>query len=137
MDTSSNEYDPMPHGKPIICLDFDGCIHSYSSGWKGSNIIPDPPVPGVFEWLERALKTFEIHIYSSRSLAPEGREAMWAYIKKHGGPSIAGQLVFSVTKPRAFLTIDDRCVCFNGDWNDPSFDPQLLEVFVPWYRYQK
>lgn len=32
--------------KPILCLDFDGVIHSYSSGWKGADVIPDPPVAG-------------------------------------------------------------------------------------------
>lgn len=30
-------------GKPILCLDFDGVIHSYASGWKGADVIPDPP----------------------------------------------------------------------------------------------
>jgi hypothetical protein len=32
--------------KPILCLDFDGVLHSYTSGWKGAAVIPDPPVPG-------------------------------------------------------------------------------------------
>jgi hypothetical protein len=33
--------------KPILCLDFDGVIHSYSSGWKGADVIPDPPVEAL------------------------------------------------------------------------------------------
>ena len=32
--------------KPIVVLDFDGVIHSYKSGWKGADVIPDEPVPG-------------------------------------------------------------------------------------------
>ncbi len=37
--------------KPILCLDFDGVIHSYTSGWKGADVIPDPPVEGAMQFI--------------------------------------------------------------------------------------
>jgi hypothetical protein len=124
--------------KPILCLDFDGCIHSYSSGWKGDEVISDPPVPGIFDWLEAALIYFEIHVYSSRSKTYQGRVAMQTYIRKHAGPhsTIAARLYYANEKPHAFLTIDDRCMRFDGDWHNPMFDPQTLLKFVPWYKKQ-
>ena len=36
--------------KPILCLDFDGVLHTYSSGWKGADVIPDPPTPAVADF---------------------------------------------------------------------------------------
>ena len=40
---------------PILCLDFDGVIHSFKSGWKGAGKIPDPPVEGAIEWIRSLL----------------------------------------------------------------------------------
>lgn len=62
--------------KPILCMDFDGVIHSYSSGWKGARNIPDPPVPGALDFLSAAETVFEVHIYSSRSHQFGGIRAM-------------------------------------------------------------
>jgi hypothetical protein len=67
--------------KPILVLDFDGVIHSYSSGWKGARSIPDPPVPGALEFIIHAMDYFEVAILSSRSHQFGGRRAMkkWLY----------------------------------------------------------
>ena len=35
-----------------VVFDFDGVIHSYTSGWLGETTIPDPPVPGIREALK-------------------------------------------------------------------------------------
>lgn len=50
--------------KPILCLDFDGVIHSYTSGWKGADVIPDPVVPGFFEKAEEYAQHFKLVIFS-------------------------------------------------------------------------
>lgn len=28
--------------KPILAVDFDGTLHSYTSGWKGADVVADP-----------------------------------------------------------------------------------------------
>ena len=41
-------------------------------------------------------------------------------------------LTFSHEKPAAFLTIDDRALCFNGDWN--QFEAKELLKFKAWNK---
>ncbi len=67
--------------KPILCLDFDGVCHAYTSGWLGADVIPDEAVPGLFEFLEKAARTFNIQVFSSRSNQPGGIEAMQTWFK--------------------------------------------------------
>ena len=52
--------------KPILSLDFDGVIHSYTSGWQGPRTIPDAPVPGALRFLIEAQRRFQVAIFSSR-----------------------------------------------------------------------
>ena len=118
---------------PILLLDFDGVCHSYQSGWKGPDIIPDPPVPGLFEFLTQALKHFDVQIYSSRSSQPGGIEAMKDWFLKHGFPYAYIErdiLKFPSKKPAAFITIDDRAICFKGQF--PSINE--IESFKPWNK---
>lgn len=67
--------------KPILCLDFDGVLHSYSSGWKGAGVIPDQPVRGALWALLEYMEHFEVHIHSSRSHQWGGRRAMKHWLR--------------------------------------------------------
>lgn len=113
-----------------LCIDFDGVIHSHTSGWKGVDVAADPPVPGAIEWLDSLLENpeYEVCIYSTRSSQPGGIPCMMAYLVKHGlrNPGIK----FPVAKPVAWLTIDDRAIRFTGEW------PTHTEIsnFKPWNR---
>lgn len=125
--------------KPILCLDFDGVIHSYVSGWKGANNIPDPPVPGAVDFLRQAVERFEVHIFSSRSHQPGGLQAMREYIgyivdeerlSDYEDLAWASAIQWPTEKPPALLTIDDRAITFTGIW--PSLD--FIASFKPWNK---
>jgi hypothetical protein len=124
--------------KQILCLDFDGVIHSYSSGWKGADVIPDPPVDGAIAFMLGALERFDVVIFSSRSNQAGGLAAMQRWLKEHAGStwyeSPAGpgleDVRFVTEKPPALVTIDDRAITFTGTW------PSLSEIaaFKPWNK---
>jgi hypothetical protein len=112
--------------KPILCLDFDGVIHSYERGWQDGKIY-GTVTPGFWEWAVKAQEHFKLVVYSSRS--KDGIEAMHDWLIEQGWP-IAIEIGFAHEKPAAFLTIDDRALTFNGDWR--MYDPEELLEFKPW-----
>lgn len=117
--------------KKILCLDFDGVIHSYTSPWVSADVIPDPPVDGAIEFMRRASGEFVIAIFSSRSHQTGGIEAMQAWLRKYGADdALMADIQFPQEKPPAFVTIDDRALTFDGTW--PSVE--TLKYFKPWNR---
>ena len=129
--------------KPILCLDFDGVIHSYEHGWQQGTIY-GTVTDGFFEWAIKAKELFTLVVYSSRSkdLNHQTEMVNWMrdkyvawYTKSIFNetiPAFAAIFQFAHEKPPAFLTIDDRAITFNGDWNDAQFDPSALITFKPW-----
>jgi len=131
----ATEGDDVSRRKPILCLDFDGVIHSYTSGWQGADTIRDDIVPGTLEFIYDALAHYRVAVYSSRSSSMAGVDAMKAFIQKHAREKVwdSGrewwlEIEWPPNKPAAFLTIDDRAITFNGTW------PTLAEIgqFQPW-----
>lgn len=116
--------------KLTICLDFDGVCHSYTSGWMGIHIIPDPPVDGLFGFISEALNNgFDIAVYSTRSESELGIEAMKQWFEKHS-PGSTQHISFPDKKPLAFVGLDDRVITFDGVFPDI----ETLKNFKPWNK---
>ena len=127
--------------KFILCLDFDGVIHRYDSGWRGVSVIPDPPVDGAADFLREAAARFKICIYSSRSKSLRGRRAMRRFMRTHfhipltfspdhTSDFLDEEISYPWFKPPAMVTLDDRAMTFTGKW--PTM--RELEDFSPWNR---
>ena len=119
--------------KKTICLDFDGVIHSYDKGWQDGTIYGEI-TPGFVEWATEAKKEFKLVIYSSRSATAEGIDAIiqWLEVRlaRHGGDVAVTDFEYADKKPLAWLTIDDRCIRFEGTWD--WVRPEILRGFKPW-----
>lgn len=113
-----------------IALDFDGVVNSYSSGWKGINTIPDPPIPGSFEFIENAINNgYGISIFSCRADTKIGREAILQWFADHGLPGhCLIKIKISSNKPKAIIYIDDRGWRFTGQF--PTLE--TISNLKPW-----
>ena len=96
-----------------VCLDFDGVLHSYRSGWRGEEIIPDPPIHGTRDAVARLRQMYRVVVHSARCRTPEGRKAVEAWLCKH---EIQVDEVCE-HKPPALVYVDDRAIAFRGDWD--------------------
>ena len=114
--------------KETVIFDFDGVIHSYSSGWMGVTTIPDPPVPGIREAInEIRAAGYKVVILSTRCNQRGGIGAIIDYLKKHD--IIVDDVIRN--KVPAILQIDDRAICFDGDAGGLL---KKIKEFTPWNK---
>ena len=99
--------------RPTICLDFDGVIHSYQSGWQGETIIPDPPIHKVDVAIRQLRKNYRVVVFSARCRTGDGAQAVADWLARH---NIEVDEVCQ-HKPPALVYVDDRAVRFTGDWD--------------------
>lgn len=114
--------------KQTIILDFDGVIHSYSSGWKGANVIPDLPTEGAREAIAKLRERYIVVVVSSRTHQEGGIEAIKEWLAKH---SIEVDDVPN-HKPPHVCTVDDRAFRFEGDWGDVVAN--IDDYCTPWNK---
>jgi hypothetical protein len=115
--------------KPQIALDFDGVVHQYTTKYTYPEVIPDPPVPGAFEFIETMSQHYDIVIFSSRCIDSRTRKAMRSWFIEHGlDIETTNQLDITRDKPACDIYIDDRAYCFTGKF--PSLE--FIRAFKPW-----
>lgn len=113
-----------------ICIDFDGVIHDYSKGWQGDDVF-DKPVEGASEGL-KALKAagWTIILFTTRKSTAALYEFLAAndltvdYVNWN-----PDQPKNSSNKLIADVYLDDRGICFDGDWKKAV---ELIKSFKPW-----
>ena len=111
----SGEDEGKPEGKRIVCVDLNGVLDAYT-GWQGPDHF-DPPRHGAREFLATLRqRDYRIVIFTSRFAAD-----VWNWIERHE----LSPFVDEVTdcKPAAHVFVDDRAVCFRGD-----FDATLRDI---------
>ncbi|MFR3729121.1 hypothetical protein [Lacrimispora sp.] len=114
--------------KRTVVFDFDGVIHSYVSGFKRADIIPDEPVDGIKDAIAEIRRAgYEVAVVSSRAASEEGKAAIREYLERYG---IRVDSITPVKLP-AICYIDDRAICFRGD---PSSLLRQIRTFRPWNK---
>lgn len=116
--------------KPILCLDFDGVLHAYTSGWQGAHVIPDKPVAGAMDFILRAQERFTIAIYSARSKSIRGRWAMQGWMQRH-----LAEHWWNAVYLKNAASIDKTWT--NHDCWDAAYDwadDILADIKWPWFK---
>lgn len=121
-----------PGFRPTVVFDFDGVIHSYTSGWQGSDAaIPDPPVSGIKEAIDHIRAAgYRVVVVSTRCRSVEGQYAIAHWLRENGIE------VDNITseKPPAVCYVDDRAITFDGH---PETLLERIVNFRPWYQFKK
>lgn len=119
--------------RPTICVDFDGVLHAYTSGWKGATVIPDGPVITIGDdgkehhamaWLTKLTEDFDVVVCSARARRPWGWWAVRRWLRRElvnfwgAHPTVAWDAIdaikVSFIKPAAIVYVDDRAYRFDG-----------------------
>lgn len=108
--------------KKTILVDLDGVLNEYNGNFD-ENIIPEIK-DGANEFIQNLHQNFTIKIFTTRNKILTTK---WL-IKNNLDKYISD--ITDVKEP-AYLHIDDRCICFDGNYNNTI---NQIQNFKPWYK---
>lgn len=116
--------------RKTVVFDFDGVIHSYTSGWKGARNIPDVPVKGI-EFALRDIHNagYEVVVVSTRCAYFGGKSAIESWLDIYDLSQYVDKICKE--KPPAICYVDDRAICFDGRTDNLL---NKIQNFVPWNK---
>lgn len=108
--------------KKTILVDLDGVLNQYN-GTFDENIIPEIK-DGAIEFVQNLHQNFTIKIFTTRNKILTAKWLIENNLDKY---------ISDITdiKEPAFLHIDDRCICFDGNFNNTI---NQIQNFKPWYK---
>ena len=105
----------------VILVDLDGTLNTYTGEYDPDSI--PPPKPDTRQFLETASKKYTLVLYTAR---PTKLALDW--LNTH---NLTQYFDTISTKPSAFVSVDDRCLTFKGNYDEILKD---LEKFTPYWK---
>ena len=112
---NNSEHDLTPGDSRLIaCVDLNGVLDVYT-GWKSPDHFDRPRAGAAGFLVALRLRGYRVVVFTTRH--PDG---VWAWLRSNH----MAHLVDSVTdrKPPAHVFVDDRAVCFRGDFSSTLRD---------------
>ena len=107
--------------KKKILIDLDGVLNEYGIEPYDENYIPKIK-KGAKEFIEELSEFGELYLFTSRNLMLSAKWLIENNIDKYFKD-------VTNTKLPSFLYIDDRCVCFQGEYNQTLKEIKEFKVY--------
>lgn len=108
--------------KKTILLDLDGVLNCYDGKYQ-ENFIPTIR-EGAEDFVKKLYENYQIILFTTRD-----KNLTTNWVKENRLEEYFSEIT-NIKKP-AFLLIDDRCIKFNGNYNDLLDN---IENFKVWYK---
>ena len=104
-----------------ILIDLDGVLNEYGQNKFDENFIPEIK-EGAYEFVKEVSKDAELYLFTSRNLILATK-----WLIKNNLDNFFKD-VTNVKIP-SYLYIDDRTICFNGDYNKTIHEIKNFKVY--------
>lgn len=104
-----------------ILIDLDGVLNEYGLEKFNENFIPNIKM-GAYEFCEKLSKNAELYLFTSRNLMLATKWLINNNLDKFFKD------VTNIKLP-SFLYIDDRTICFEGDYNKLLYEIENFKVY--------